>query len=185
MDRADPVRRRFLAAGLCLVTGAALWRRAFAADPPGTRSLWLRNTHTGEELTAVYVNGGQQDAAVLAQLDRLLRDHRSGEVGQVAPPLFDFLYDVAARAGVEPHFEIISAFRSKSSNDYLRRTGGGGVSDKSLHMQGKAIDVRLRGVTIERLRDLALELKRGGVGYYPASRFVHLDTGRVRRWSGK
>jgi len=187
MSGADPGRRRFLASGLCVVVGTALLRQVEADEPPGAdaRTLTFYNTHTREELTAVYFSAGATDATVLARFDRILRDHRSGEVGRMDPPLFDYLFDVARLAGVPPRFEVISGFRSPASNEYLRKTGGGGVAAKSLHLAGKAIDVRLQGVTIERLRDLALGMKRGGVGYYPQSRFVHLDTGRVRRWSGK
>lgn len=175
-------RRSFLAAGLCVLVQSTFAR---AQDRPAARSITFHNTHTGEVLTAAYHTGGAYDPAALASLDQVLRDHRSGEVGRIDPPLFDFLYEVADRAGVDPRFEVISGFRSAASNQMLRRNGGGGVAEKSLHLKGQAIDVRLRGVATAHLRDLALGLERGGVGYYPTSDFVHLDTGRVRRWSGK
>jgi uncharacterized protein YcbK (DUF882 family) len=175
-------RRRFVAAGLCLLAHGSFTR---AQAQPADRSISFINTHTGEELTAVYFSANAYDAEALARIDNVLRDHRSGDVGRMDPPLFDYLCAVAASAGVEPRFEVISGFRSAASNELLRRTAGGGVAEKSLHLKGQAIDVRLRGVETARLRDLALALKRGGVGYYPKSDFVHLDTGRVRSWSGK
>ncbi len=175
-------RRRFLAAGLCVLAQGSLVR-AHSAQPG--RSITFFNTHTGEELTAAYFTADAYDPQALARIDNVLRDHRSGEIGRMDPPLFDYLYDVARRAGVDPRFEVISGFRSASSNELLRRKGGGGVAEKSLHLEGKALDVRLRGVQTAHLRDLALELGRGGVGYYPKADFVHIDTGRVRTWSGK
>jgi uncharacterized protein YcbK (DUF882 family) len=122
-------------------------------------------------------------ADALGQLNRLLRDHRTGEVGTIDPALFDVLCEVAGSCHADPVFEVISGFRSTASNEMLR-TQGGGVARQSLHLKGMAIDVRLRGVACSHLRDVGLELARGGVGYYPKSDFVHLDTGRVRTWSG-
>jgi len=176
--------------GLFALLGAALLfavptRAQDASAPPPERSIRLYNTHTREDVSVVYFAAGAFDAAALEKLNHVLRDHRSGESGQMDPPLFDYLFDVAARAGVPPYFDVISGFRSAASNEMLRKTGGGGVAQNSLHMKAQAIDVRLREVSIEQLRDVALELKRGGVGYYPQSKFVHLDTGRVRTWNGK
>jgi uncharacterized protein YcbK (DUF882 family) len=99
------------------------------------------------------------------------------------PQLFVLLVDLAASAGVEPRYDIISAFRSAATNEKLR-SNGGGQAKNSQHIEGKAIDVRLKGVATDRLRDLARALKRGGVGYYPKSDFVHVDTARVRYWEG-
>jgi uncharacterized protein YcbK (DUF882 family) len=99
------------------------------------------------------------------------------------PQLFVLLVDLAASAGVEPHYDIISGYRSAQTNETLRNKGGGQAKN-SQHIQGKAIDVRLKGVATLRLRDLARDLKRGGVGYYPKSDFVHVDTARVRYWEG-
>ena len=183
------LRLSLLTALALLLLGASMLRGQPASGPPVAgaapqpgRSLTFTNTHTGETVTARYF-AGTYDPGALAEFNRVLRDHRTGEVGSMDPALFDYLYDVAARAGVDPHFEVISGFRSASSNEMLRRRSRG-VAEKSQHLLGKAIDVRLRGVKTSRLRDLALELKRGGVGYYERSDFVHLDTGRVRRWAG-
>lgn len=177
-----------LAAALAVPT---LWltERALGASSPAgivlapNRELSLVNTHTGESLSASYCSKGRYCPDALTQLNHLLRDHRSGERGSMDTSLFDLLYELAHRADREPKFEVISGFRSSSSNEQLRAQSSG-VARKSLHMQGKAIDVRLVGVKCAKLRDLAMEKALGGVGYYPKSDFVHLDTGRFRFWRG-
>ncbi|HET9024333.1 MAG TPA: DUF882 domain-containing protein, partial [Burkholderiaceae bacterium] len=108
-------------------------------------------------------------------------DHYSGDVGQIDPHLFDLLHQVRALVGATQPFEVISGYRSLATNETLRTTRGGGVARHSLHTEGRAIDVRLPGVSLTDLRDAAASLKAGGVGYYPGQ-FVHIDTGRVRRW---
>lgn len=183
MSRPDLGRRRLVNIGLRLLPLAVLARSLPARAASPERALTFFNTHTQEELTATFSSGGQYDPATLERFNTLLRDHRSGEVGKIDPVLFDYLYAVAERAGATPTFDIISGFRSEASNALLRSRSSG-VAKGSLHLQGRAIDVRLRGVETAKLRDLALELARGGVGYYPKSDFVHLDTGRVRSWSG-
>lgn len=148
-----------------------------------SRTIALFNTHTGESLEVTYfAAGGYQDEA-LRRLNTFLRDHRTGDVGVMDPALFDYLTDVAQAAGADPSFEVISGYRSPASNEMLRAQGSG-VARNSLHLQGKAIDVRLKGVGSDRLSEVALDLARGGVGYYARSDFVHLDIGRVRSWRG-
>jgi uncharacterized protein YcbK (DUF882 family) len=147
------------------------------------RELSLRNLHTGEQLALRYFDDGQYLPGALAQLNRLLRDHRSGETAQIDARLFDQLHALAAGARREPRFEIISGYRSPHTNEALRANSGG-VARHSLHTEGRALDVRLAGTATSRLRDLALDLRQGGVGYYAKSDFVHLDTGRVRSWAG-
>ena len=122
-------------------------------------------------------------ADALEKLNAILGDHRSHEQTTMDPQLFVLLADLATAAGVEPHYEIISGYRSAGTNETLR-THGGGQAKNSQHIQGKAIDVRLKGVATATLRDRARELQRGGVGYYRKSDFVHLDTARVRYWEG-
>jgi uncharacterized protein YcbK (DUF882 family) len=166
---------------------------AQAATPPsdtatsGARPenwLELHNTHTGEALKVDFRDAtGAFIPDSLEKLDKILGDHRSHEHRKMDPQLFVLLADLAASAGKEPRYQIISAFRSSESNEKLR-SNGGGQAKNSQHIQGKAIDVRLEGVTTMRLRDLARALKRGGVGYYPKSDFVHVDTARVRYWGG-
>jgi len=184
-DRFRPSRRRFLrSVMLSLPAGAAFANggRAFAATLE-RRSLSLVNTHTGEDLSTDYFRSGEWCEDGLAALDHLLRDHRSGDVAQMDRRLFDVLHDVAVAAGREPRYEVISGYRSPATNAMLNARSNG-VARKSLHVEGRAIDVRLVGFRTDRLRDLALAAKQGGVGYYRKSDFVHLDTGRVRTWSG-
>jgi uncharacterized protein YcbK (DUF882 family) len=146
--------------------------------------LELHNTHTGETLKVDFRNAaGDFIPDSLEKLDRILGDHRSHEHRRMDPQLFVLLADLAASAGKAPRYQIISAFRSSESNEKLR-SNGGGQAKNSQHIQGKAIDVRLEGVATARLRDLARALNRGGVGYYPKSDFVHVDTARVRYWEG-
>jgi uncharacterized protein YcbK (DUF882 family) len=139
--------------------------------------LELTNTHTNEVVRVT--------RDTFAQFDHVLRDHRTGEQFTIDRALYDLLVDLAAAAGREPQYEIISGYRSPQTNAKLASRPGSGVSSRSLHMQGRAIDVRLKDFPTAKLRDLALAMKRGGVGYYPTSDFVHLDTGRVRSWAGK
>jgi len=148
-----------------------------------TRSLELVNTHTAEHLKADYFLDGSYCEQSLFALNHLLRDFRTGDVAPIDPQLFDLLHGVAALAGKEPRFEVISGFRSPATNAMLNGRSGG-VAKRSLHMEGRAIDVRLQGYPTDRLRDLALSMKAGGVGFYRKSDFVHLDTGRVRTWAG-
>jgi uncharacterized protein YcbK (DUF882 family) len=153
------------------------------AATPRTRRIALLNTHTSESLETAYFADGAYVTGALVQLNQLLRDHRTGEIGTIDPALFDVLHTIAGTCHADPMFEVISGFRSAASNERLR-TQGGGVARQSLHLRGMAIDVRLRGVACTHLRDVGLELARGGVGYYRKSNFVHLDTGRVRSWTG-
>ncbi len=178
-------RRRFLTGLIvCLPAAAATARAAWAADETSAaRELHLVNTHTGEMLDARYFTGGAYNQEQLGELDWLLRDYRTSTVLPIDTRLFDLLHDLAQAAGREPRYEIISGYRSPATNAMLVTTTDG-VSSHSLHMEGRAIDVRLVGVPSIDLRDLALARQAGGVGYYPVSDFVHLDTGRVRNWSG-
>ncbi|HEU4779179.1 MAG TPA: DUF882 domain-containing protein [Steroidobacteraceae bacterium] len=148
------------------------------------RPLELFNTHTSENLRLVFKRGLEFDAPTLARFNHLLRDHRNDEVHEIDPRLFDQLHALAVAAHCEPRFEIISGFRSQESNNKMSAKPGSGVAKKSLHMQGRALDVRLKGCPCSDLRDLALAAKQGGVGYYHRSDFVHIDTGAFRSWAG-
>jgi len=157
---------------------------ALASTPSGPdRSISLVNTHTGEELTTEFFRGGSYCDVSLTALNQLLRDYRTGDVAPIDPRLFDLLHEVARRADREPKFEVISGYRSPRTNAMLNGLSSG-VARRSLHMEGRAIDIRLAGYRTDRLRDLALSMQSGGVGYYRKSDFVHVDTGRVRAWSG-
>ena len=187
MTRHDLLPRRRFLAGTARCGAAALalplaLHPGAARAAPGPRELLLHHTHTGERLQVVFALGERYLAPALAALDRLLRDHRDGQVGRMDPLLFDQIHRVQAALGFRGPVEVISAWRSERTNERLRERGGGGVARRSLHLQGRAIDIRLPGVPLAELRDAAVALGAGGVGYYPAERFVHLDTGRVRGW---
>jgi len=160
-------------------------RPALAAaveDLPGIRRLAFRHTHTGEQLDLAYAVDDRYLNTALARLNRFLRDHYSGEVGQIDPRLFDLLFQLQQTLGCAEPYQVISGYRCAETNQFLKATRGGGVARHSLHMEGRAIDIRLPGVALADVRDAARELRLGGVGYYPHDRFVHVDTGRVRHW---
>ncbi len=167
------------ASGLASSTAAEPRLQAGSSSP---YDLHLFHTHTGERLNIVYRNDQGYDQEALARLSQYLRDHRTGEIHEYDPRVFDLLHDLTTKLG-NPDLEIdvVCGYRTPWSNEFLR-THGHGVARHSLHMQAMAIDIRVPGVPTERLRDAALALHRGGVGYYPASNFVHVDVGRVRRW---
>lgn len=168
-----------LGVGAGLVAVPALAR--VALPQTGERVLSFYNTHTGEHTRATYWAGGEYVASELATLDRLLRDHRSGEVAGMDPRLFDILHDLQQLTATSGTFQIISGYRSPATNAQLRSKSGG-VARHSLHTRGQAIDIRLSGVELRDLHRAALSLRAGGVGYYAGSNFIHVDTGRVRKW---
>ena len=184
----DPLQptRRFLIRRAAQLTAAGiglqLASRSVLASAPDARGLRLAHTHTGERIATVYARADQYVPEALGALNHFLRDHYRGDVGRIDPQLFDLLHGVQRVLGVAQAFEVISGYRSAATNATLRGTRGGGVASRSLHMDGMAIDVRLPGVPLSDLRDAALSLRAGGVGYYPREQFVHIDTGRVRRW---
>jgi uncharacterized protein YcbK (DUF882 family) len=183
---ASPVsrtRRRLLGFGATLAAAPmlALAPKSRAATAP--RSLAFEHTHTGEKLALVYAVGDGYVGAALDQLKHFLRDFRNGATHVIDPALFDQLHLLASVTATREPFQVISAYRSPETNEMLRRAGHG-VAAGSLHLQGQAIDIRLADVALADLRDAALSLRAGGVGFYPSadSDFVHVDTGRVRRW---
>jgi len=137
---------------------------------------------TGEQLDVEFFRGGYV-ADSLAAIQVLLRDFRNDEQHPIDPRLMDYLHDVARHAGVDPVFSVISGYRSPQTNEQLRERSSG-VARHSLHLEGRAIDVRLAGVHCADLAGRALDLTRGGVGFYAKSDFVHLDTGAFRTWKG-
>jgi uncharacterized protein YcbK (DUF882 family) len=172
-------RRRFLAIS-ALSTPFLIWPGLLhAAAAP--RRLAFHHTHTGEALEVEYSEAGRYIPDALLSINHLLRDFRSGEVHPIDPALLDVLYVLRQQLGSTAPFEIISAFRSPATNAMLARNGGG-VATQSLHLSGRAIDIRLPGVATANLRAAGMGLRAGGVGYYPESDFVHIDTGRVRYW---
>lgn len=177
-------RRRFLRWGLLAASVFFLPRHVGAAvqeATPSERRLTFFNTHTGESLEACYFKSGCYDPSALKTINHILRDHRSGEVGPVDERLLDLLHDLSLRCEHPRPFHVISGYRSPETNAALHRCNRG-VAAQSLHVYGKAIDIRVPGIQTCDLKGIALSLAAGGVGYYPASDFVHVDIGRVRSW---
>src|SRR5580658_7365603 len=168
---------------LALLLLAAPLGRASNLSPREYR-LRFYHTHTNERLDIVYRRGENYLPEALAKLDRYLRDHRTGEVHHFDPRLFDLLYDLTASLNDrDGEIDVICGYRTPWSNEFLRtRSAHTGVAVHSLHMQAEAIDIRLPGIPTLEVRDAALSMQRGGVGYYPVSNFVHVDVGPVRRW---
>ena len=177
-------RRRFLGTSSTLLAsvGLSVGASAVRAAVPGARTLAMRHSHTGEQVRLVYAVDDLYVPDALSSLNHFLRDHYSGEAGRMDPLLFDVMKGIEIALGRTCAFEIISGYRCASTNEMLRETRGGGVARRSLHMDGKAIDLRVDGLALSELRDAALSLQAGGVGFYPREQFVHIDTGRVRRW---
>ena len=182
-------RRSFLglsaaATAAALVPGRAEAAAASPAVAKRDRILSFFHTHTGERLKLAYCCDGQYQPEALAQLNHLLRDFRVNEEKPIDPELFDLLHELGGTLETDQPYHIISGYRSPNTNAMLRERGGShtGVASQSLHMVGKAIDIRLPGIKLDHLRSAAASLKRGGVGFYPSSNFVHVDTGRVRYW---
>jgi uncharacterized protein YcbK (DUF882 family) len=176
-------RRTLLRAGTLSLLALALGPRGARAAAAAPRRLRMWHTHTGETLDVVYEDGGAVLPDALAEVDRFLRDFRTGDVHPIDPGVLDTVWAIAAAAD-RPRavVEVVSGYRSPITNALLRERSGSGVARHSLHVDGRALDLRLSGVPTRRVRDLALRLGRGGVGYYPASDFVHVDTGRPRSW---
>lgn len=145
------------------------------------RQLAFVNTHTGDAFSDAYWENGDYVPDAMAAIDHVMRDHRSGEVHAIDPRLLDQLHALKGLVSASAPFQIISGYRSPATNAALHERSSG-VATRSLHMDGRAIDIRVGGVDLTRLRDAALGMQAGGVGYYAASDFIHVDTGRVRRW---
>jgi uncharacterized protein YcbK (DUF882 family) len=158
-----------------------------SVTPPGpvraadARQLSFYHTHTRLSLDVVYFANGKYVDSAMDEINRFLKDFRTGEVTDINPELLDLLHDVRNEVDPEAVVEVISAYRSPKTNDMLRATTTG-VAKNSHHIKGNAIDVRLRGIRITTLRDAAIQMQRGGVGFYPKSDFVHIDMGPVRTW---
>ena len=161
------------------MAAVALTTPALALQKRIPQKLSFYHTHTGERLNIQYGESGHYDKSALAEIDWFLRDFRTQEVHPIDPNLLDQLASSCHIFDNVGTFEVISGFRSPKTNQQLRSKSAN-VAKRSLHMKGQAIDVRLTGVQNRKLQQCALKMQCGGVGYYP--NFVHLDTGRVRRW---
>ncbi len=156
---------------------------SIARELPGTRVLNMNNLHTNESCEVCFWKDGQFQEKQVKRLDNLLRDFRRNEIINMDKSLYMQMALLQERLGGEVLFEIISGYRSPATNEMLRNSTTG-VAKKSFHMTGQAVDVRVKNVALHKVHSAALELGLGGVGYYPNSGFVHIDTGRVRHWRG-
>ena len=167
---------------LIAASGARFQASGASSTTASEHTLRLYNTHTNEKIEIVYRRGDQYIQSALAKLDFFLRDHNTNEVRHFDPRLYDILSDLTASVGHPGgEIEIVCGYRTTSTNAALRAHTNG-VAKNSLHIQAEAIDLRMPGVNTLKLRKAALALARGGVGYYPHSDFIHVDTGRVRQW---
>jgi len=177
-------RRRFLSlaawgAALAFVPGVA----AAARQPsPGTRRLSFHQLHTEERLSVVYWEKGAYVPGALEEIDAILRDHRTGEIRRISPQLLDLVHSLTGRLGAGEPVRVISAYRSPETNARLRADDPARVAASSLHLTGEALDLCFADRPLRQVRDAALSLRAGGVGYYPRTGFVHVDIGRVRKW---
>lgn len=188
MSEIDYKRRQLLLAGGAFL-GASLVPGMVSASPyksvnvrQNPRQISLCNIHTKEELDSEYFDGEFYLKEELRKINHICRDFRRNEVAKMDRRLFDAITEIQSELGHKGQVRIISGYRSPATNKALQKTGG--VAKKSFHMKGQAIDFNLEGVSLSRIRNAALELRLGGVGYYPRSGFVHIDTGPVRRWNG-
>lgn len=179
-------RRRFikhLALGSLCAFGSPSIVLAASSGLGRHKTLSLEHHHTGETLKLTYFERGRYIRGALDEVSYFLRDYHNDAVHNVDPALLDQLYDVKLLLGLNKPFHIVSGYRSPQTNASLRRHSHG-VARNSLHMQGKAVDIRVEGVSPRTIRDAAIALQVGGVGFYPYSNFVHLDTGDIRSWRG-
>jgi uncharacterized protein YcbK (DUF882 family) len=173
-------RRRFL--GLCVgIAGTMIIKPAAASIASRPRELSFDHLHTGEKIKLAYWENGSYLRDALKAVNHVLRDFRTGDVHRIDPKLLDLLYHLRAKLGTTKPIEVISGYRSPKTNEMLRRASAG-VAKHSMHLQGKAIDIRVPGQDLRQVHRVALALRAGGVGMYPKSDFVHVDTGRVRSW---
>lgn len=184
MTMANDHRRRLLrgltAGGLLLSFSASALARPKDTGPALPGAMTMHHLHTGEFL-AIPADPEELNRRALAKVNVFLRDHYSGDVGVIDPALVVLLARLRRELGTDRRIDIISGFRSPATNAMLRKRSGG-VARRSKHMDGMAVDIRIPGVPLTDVRDAAIDLKAGGVGYYQKSQFVHLDTGRFRTW---
>ncbi|WP_281950714.1 YcbK family protein [Nitrosophilus kaiyonis] len=173
-------RRDFLKKSALFTAAIIIPQKGFSKSV-NEKKLSFYNIHTGEFLETAYWIEGKYIKEEVESINKILRDYRTGEIKQIDIKLIDLLFDIKNILNKEKSFHIISGYRSPKTNAYLRKISTG-VAKKSFHMKGKAIDIYLPGIDLYMLRKAAMSLKKGGVGYYPKSHFVHVDTGPVRYW---
>ncbi|HYD19701.1 MAG TPA: DUF882 domain-containing protein [Patescibacteria group bacterium] len=186
-DAFDADRRSFLKLGATAAVALGCWMPDLSLASTGPtlknagREIQITNVHTGEKFRGEYWMGGRYLPDAFGEIKSVMRDHRSGEKFPIDPRLMDILYVLQHRLGNLNMIDVFSGYRSPTTNARLR-SASHGVAQRSLHMSGQAIDIKLPGTQLKNLRAAAIKLNSGGVGYYPASNFVHVDTGRVRHW---
>ncbi len=186
-DHFQADRRSFLKTGIAAMAALGCWMPdlAMASTGPAAnqvgRQMRLTNTHTGERFVGEYWYNGRYLPDAFGEIKSVMRDHRTGEKFPIDPRLMDILYVLQHRIGNMNTFDIFSGYRSPATNARLHLASHG-VATRSLHMSGQAVDIKLPGTNLKSLRQAAIKLNSGGVGYYPSSNFVHVDTGRVRHW---
>ena len=184
-DQFDSDRRSFLKNGLFMTAALGFWSPEIAKASTGPaatgRTLCLTNVHTGEKFRGEYWTNGRYLPDAFGNIKTVMRDHRTNERFPIDPRLMDILYVLQHRLENFATFEVFSGYRSETTNARLRRISHG-VAAHSLHMTGQACDLNLPGTRLNSVRQAAITLRSGGVGYYPSSDFVHVDTGRVRYW---
>lgn len=179
-------RRHFLSLGFVCAVSTAMPGNALGAMQDfliPERELSFYNTHTDEKLKSVYWCQGEYLPEALVSINKILRDHRTGDVKPINTDLLDLLYALRLRLNFTDHIHVISGYRSEKTNALLRKKSRG-VAKRSLHMSGKAVDIRLPRRNLKELSSTAIKLKGGGVGYYPGPNFIHVDVGSVRYWRG-
>ncbi len=181
-DTTNRGRRKFLINSSAIALSASFPQLIQAATTINQeKSLAFLNLHTNETLQCSYWENGDYDLKALAEINYILRDHRTNEVTEIDRQLLNTLHTLHQLTESNSPFQIISGYRSAKTNNTLRNTTSG-VAKRSLHMQGKAIDVQLPDIQLATLRDTAISLQAGGVGYYPKTSFLHLDTANPRNW---
>ena len=170
-----------LAAGVAMASPLSALANIVSKRLPGTRRMLLRQPNTDEELDITYMRDERFDPGALAAIDHLMRDWHTGEVIEIDRRLLDLVCALHLQLAPDRPVQVISAYRTRKTNEWLRRRGRKAAKN-SLHIEGRAVDIRIEGVRLRDLRDTARGLAAGGVGYYPRSRFIHIDTGAVRYW---
>ena len=154
---------------------------SFGSDAPESRELSFYCVHTGEQLAVPYFVDGRYEPEALEMIDHLLRDYHNDEICQIDPRVLNQLYDLRRALGSSESFHVFSGYRSPATNESYRRISGR-VAEHSYHLTGQAIDIQLPGRDIRQMRNVAVAMRAGGVGYYPSEGFLHLDSGPIRRW---
>lgn len=173
-------RRNFMGAGFGLAASGLILPTSVIAAPKD-RTISIVNMHTGERISTTYWSNGKYLKNELADISKVLRDHRTGEIIAFDSRLFDFLGLIHEKVGSKNEFQIWSAYRSPKTNASLRSMG---AAENSYHIRGKALDLNLPGTHLTNMKKAARSLRAGGVGFYPESKFIHLDTGPARSWHG-